>query len=114
MQLSVVSIDLLAQRPQVVRVAAASDLKFAMEELSKEFESKTGTRVEMTIGSSGNFFAQIESGAPFDLFFSADIEYPKKLEAKGFAESGTLLEYALGQIVIWTPAGSLVNVAQER
>jgi len=113
-QLSVVSRDLLAQETQAVRVAAAADLKFAMEELSKEFERKTGTRVEMTIGASGNFFGQIQSGAPFDLFFSADMEYPKKLEAAGFAESGTPFEYALGQILIWTPAGSLVNVAQDR
>jgi len=104
--------DLRAQERKVVRVASAADLKFAMEELSKEFESKTGTRVEMTIGSSGNFFAQIESGAPFDLFFSADMDYPNKLKGSGFTEPGTLFEYALGQIVIWTPANSPVDVGQ--
>src|SRR5438105_1613645 len=63
-----------------IRVAVAADLKFAMEELAKEFESQTGTRVEVTSGSSGNFFAQIQSGAPFDLFFSADVEYPRSEE----------------------------------
>ncbi|HVH70165.1 MAG TPA: molybdate ABC transporter substrate-binding protein [Candidatus Dormibacteraeota bacterium] len=97
---------------QKIRVAAAADLKFAMDELSNEFASKKGIRVDVTSGSSGNFFAQIQSGAPFDLFFSADMEYPKKLEAGGFTEPGTLYEYALGRIVICTPAGAEVDVAK--
>ena len=57
---------------------------------------------------------QIQGGAPFDLFFSADMDYPKKLEASGSAEPGTLFEYALGQMVIWTPANSQVSVAREK
>ena len=96
-----------------MRVAAAADLKFAMDELAKDFESKTGTKVDVTMGSSGNFFAQIQSGAPFDLFFSADMDYPKRLEASGLAEPGTLFEYALGQMVIWTPANSPIDVAKD-
>lgn len=112
--LAAVSSGLHAEAQKMVRVAAAADLKFAMDGISQEFESKTGVKVDVTTGSSGNFFAQIQSGAPFDLFFSADMEYPKKLEAAGFAESGTRFEYALGQIVIWTPANSLVDVAQAR
>ena len=106
--------DLRAQEQKVVRVAGAADLKFVMEELSKEFESKTGAKVDITTGSSGNFFAQIQSGAPFDLFFSADMDYPRRLEASRLTEPGTLFEYALGQIVIWTPANSQVNVIQDR
>jgi molybdate transport system substrate-binding protein len=113
MLLPAASMDLRAQEQKVVRVAAAADVKFAMEELSKEFENKTGTKVDVTTGSSGNFFAQIQGGAPFDLFFSADLDYPKKLEASGSAEPGTLFEYALGRIVIWTPANSEVTVARE-
>jgi len=87
-----------------LRVAAAADLKFAMAELSKEFENKTGVKTDVTSGSSGNFFAQIQGGAPFDLFFSADIRYPEKLEAAGLTEPRTMLEYAVGRIVIWAPA----------
>lgn len=113
-QLTVASVHLDAQEQKVVRVAAAADLKFAMEELSREFESKTRTQVDVTTGSSGNFFAQIQSGAPFDLFFSADMDYPKKLDASGFAEPGTLCEYALGGIVIWTPANSKVDVTKDK
>lgn len=114
MQSAVAPVHLGAQEQKVVRVAAAADVKFAMDELSKDFESKTGTKVDVTTGSSGNFFAQIQSGAPFDLFFSADMDYPKKLEASGFAEPGTLYGYALGGIVIWTPANSPLDVAKDQ
>jgi molybdate transport system substrate-binding protein len=114
MPLTVLSTSFRAQEQKVVRVAAAADLKFAMEKLSQDFESKTGIKVDVTAGSSGNFFAQIQSGAPFDLFFSADMDYPKKLEATGYVEPGTLYEYALGRIVIWTPASAKVDVAKDR
>jgi molybdate transport system substrate-binding protein len=96
-----------------IRIAAASDLKFAMGELSENFEKQTGTRTNVTYGSSGNFFSQMQNGAPFDLFFSADVEYPRKLEAAGLTERGTLYEYAIGRIVIWTPADAKVDVAKE-
>jgi molybdate transport system substrate-binding protein len=97
---------------QEVRVAAAADLKFAMTELTGQFEMQAGTKVDVTYGSSGNFFAQLQNGAPFDLFFSADIDYPRKLEAAGLAEPGTLYQYAVGRIVIWAPADAKVNVAK--
>ena len=98
---------------QEIAVAAAADLKFAMGELAANFEKQTGTKVNVTYGSSGNFFSQIQNGAPFDLFFSADVEYAKKLEAGGQAEPGTLYEYAMGRIVIWCPGDSKVEVAKE-
>jgi molybdate transport system substrate-binding protein len=86
---------------------------FAMVELSENFEKQTGTRITVTYGSSGNFFSQMQNGAPFDLFFSADIEYPRKLEAAGLAEPGTLYEYAVGRIVIWMPSDAKVDVAKQ-
>ena len=101
-----------AQREEV-RIAAAADLKFAMGELSEEFGKQTGIKVDVTYGSSGNFFSQVQNGAPFDLFFSADMDYPKKLEATGLAEPGTLYEYAVGRIAIWTPVDAKVDVAKE-
>jgi molybdate transport system substrate-binding protein len=104
--------DLEAQSTEI-RVAAAADLNFAMADLSGQFEKQTGIRVNVTSGSSGNFFSQIQNGAPFDLFFSADIEYPRKLAAAGFAEPETLREYALGRIVIWMPAGAKPDVAKQ-
>ncbi|HEY6386522.1 MAG TPA: molybdate ABC transporter substrate-binding protein [Candidatus Acidoferrum sp.] len=100
-----------AMHAQEIRVAAAADLKFAMQDVAARFEKQTGTKVDVTYGSSGNFFSQFQNGAPFDLFFSADIDYPRKLEAAGLAEPGTLYEYAIGRIAIWTPADAKVDVA---
>lgn len=96
-----------------MRVAAAADLQFAMKELTETFERQSGEKVEVTFGSSGNFFSQLQNGAPFDLFFSADVDYPHKLEAAGLAEPGTFYEYALGRIVIWTLADAKVDVSKE-
>ena len=115
--LLIISIFLLRRdveaQGQEIRVAAAADLNFAMVDLSGQFEKQTGIKVNVTSGSSGNFFSQIQNGAPFDLFFSADVEYPKKLAASGFAEPETLEEYAQGRIVIWAPAGTKVDVTKQ-
>jgi molybdate transport system substrate-binding protein len=101
----------LRAQGQEIRVAAAADLKFAMDDLAAQYRKQTGNTLEVTYGSSGNFFSQLQNGAPFDLFFSADIEYPRKLEAAGLAEPGTLYEYAVGRIVIWAPPDSKLDVA---
>jgi molybdate transport system substrate-binding protein len=98
---------------QEISVAAAADLQFAMRDLAGQFEKQTGIKVSVTYGSSGNFFAQLQYGVPFDLFFSADIDYPKRLESAGLTEVGTLCMYAVGRIVIWTPADSRVDVAKQ-
>ena len=81
-----------------------------MKELTARFERQTGSKINLVFGSSGNFFAQLQNGAPFDLFFSADIEYPRKLEAAGLAEPGSLYEYATGKIVLWVPGNSPVDL----
>jgi molybdate transport system substrate-binding protein len=101
-----------AMRAEEIRVAAAADLEFAMKDVAAQFEKQTGTKVDVTYGSSGNFFSQLQNGAPFDLFFSADIDYPRKLEAAGLAEPGTVYEYAIGRIAIWTPAEAQVDVVR--
>lgn len=106
-------VDAQAQGKEI-RVAAAADLQYAMGDLAQQFEQQTGTKVSATYGSSGNFFSQIQNGAPFDLFFSADIGYPEKLEAAGLAEPGTIYEYAVGRIVIWIPGEAQLDVTKER
>src|SRR5438309_1442053 len=72
-----------------ISVAAASDMNFAFKEIDAEFEEKTGNTVRLSLGSSGDFFAQISNGAPFDLYFSAEISYPTELEGAGLAEPGS-------------------------
>src|SRR5258708_10012146 len=102
-----------ASNAQEIRVAAAADLKFALDELDAQFQKQTGKKIDVSYGSSGNFFAQIQNGATFDLLLSADIEDPRKLEGAGPAEPGTLYAYAVGPVVIWMPAdarGELVTV----
>lgn len=95
-----------------LRIAAAADLQFAMQDLAAQFEQSTHTKVDVTYGSSGNFFSQLQNGAPFDLFFSADIGYPRKLEAAGFAAPNSLYEYAVGRIAIWMPKNAVLDLAK--
>jgi molybdate transport system substrate-binding protein len=89
-----------AQTP--LRIAAASDLQFVFPVLTAQFERESRHRVDVSFGSSGNFYAQLQNGAPFDLFFSADVDYPKRLESSGLTVEGTLAEYASGRVVLWT------------
>jgi molybdate transport system substrate-binding protein len=92
-------------------VAAAADLKFAMDELVGAFRTAhPEVVVTVSYGSSGNFFSQIQNGAPFDVFFSADAVYPRRLAEAGLAPPGGVFEYAVGRIVIWAPASSPVRV----
>jgi molybdate transport system substrate-binding protein len=95
-----------------ITIAAASDLNFAIKELVVEYEKTTGNHVKLSLGSSGNFYSQIQNGAPFDLYFSADIGYPKKLEAAGLTVPGSLYRYAVGRIVLWTGSKSQIDVSQ--
>jgi molybdate transport system substrate-binding protein len=92
-----------AQAGEKITVAAAADLKFAMDEMIAAFErANPGDRVDAVYGSSGKFRTQIEQGAPYDLYFSADIAYPRALAAAGFAATETR-PYALGRLVLWSP-----------
>jgi molybdate transport system substrate-binding protein len=85
-----------------ITVAAASDLQFAMSELVAGFRSThPDDTVEVIYGSSGKFAAQLANGAPFDLFFSADISYPRALEQQGLT-GGPTRPYAVGRIVLWS------------
>jgi molybdate transport system substrate-binding protein len=97
---------------QTLTIAAAADLVFCLDVLNHDFQAAhPGADLKVSSGSSGNFFAQIETGAPFDVFLSADMKYPRDLVKAGFAEEKTLTPYALGRIVLWTtsPAVDLMG-----
>lgn len=87
---------------ETARVAAAADLRFALNELLPLFQKNNPThQLELVMGSSGKFMQQIENGAPFDIFFSADVNYPKRLVASGKALA-PVTTYAFGRIVLWS------------
>ena len=90
-------------------IAAASDLRFALDEVVEQFKAdRPGEDIKVIYGSSGKLFAQIANGAPFDLYFSADIAYPRELEQKGLT-AGPTRPYAVGRIVLWSLDASLAN-----
>jgi molybdate transport system substrate-binding protein len=93
-----------------VIVAAASDLSFPIKEIIVQFEQKTGHTVKLTLGSSGNFQAQIVNGAPFDVYLSADVDYVRELDKKGLIEPNTFHAYAAGTLVLWVPNSSSLDV----
>jgi molybdate transport system substrate-binding protein len=93
-----------------IRVAAAADLSFAMKDVAARFEAQTGNKVVLSFGSSGNFYAEIGNGAPFDVFCSADTSYPQQLINSGLAFSDSLYAYARGSIVLWAPKGSTLDL----
>src|ERR1043166_5468633 len=105
MKILVVLLGILAAvlplEADTVNVAAASDLSFALKEIIESFEHKTGNQVHLTLGSSGNFYAQILNGAPFDVFVSADMDYPRQLEMKGYTVPGSLFTYGIGGLAVW-------------
>lgn len=92
----------LAAHAEKITIAAAADLKFAMDEIVGQFRTAhPADQVEVIYGSSGRFQTQIQQGAPYDLYFSADIAFPRELARKGFAAS-EVRPYAFGRIVLWS------------
>ena len=104
------SISVVPVRAETINVAAASDLSFVLHEMIGPFEHETGNHVRLTLGSSGNFYAQIVNGAPFDVFLSADMDYPKQLETKGYAVPGSVFTYGLGALALWVPKQSTLKL----
>jgi len=97
-----------------VRVAAASDLRFALDEVLATVVTARdpGLDVTVTYGSSGQFLQQIVNGAPFDLYLSADLAYPQELVDMGRATPDDLFPYAVGRLVLWVPEGSELDPSQ--
>jgi molybdate transport system substrate-binding protein len=96
---------------QEITVAAAADLQFAMPDIGEQFHKATGKNVKLIYGSSGSFYQQLQNGAPFDMFFSANLDYAKKLEATGLTVPGSYYQYAKGKIVIWVPKDSALDLS---
>ena len=93
-----------------LNVAAASDLQFVMLDVGARFQKESGQQVRFTYGSSGNVFQQLQNGAPFDMFFSANVDYAKRLEAAGLADPGSYYQYARGKIAFWVRNDSKLDL----
>jgi len=92
-----------------VLVAVASNFAKPMEEIASAFKKATGHSAQLSFGASGKFVAQIENGAPFEVFLSADEKKPEKLTESGFAVPGTRFTYALGTLVLWSAKPGYVD-----
>ena len=97
---------------QEITVAAAADMSAALPGLVSAYTKKTGLAVKLSFGSSGNLTNQIRNGAPFDVFFSADEDYPQQLIAEGLVSKDTLYRYAVGRLVLWVPGDSPLDLSK--
>ena len=99
--------------PAPLRIAAAADLRYALEDVVKAFRQQhSDVRIEPAYGSSGMFYAQLVNHAPFDLYLSADVQYPRNLSEQGLIVPGSDFTYANGRIVLWTGNAAGVDVAR--
>jgi len=92
-----------------VRIAAASDLNAALADLVGRFSASRAIDVTVSYGSSGNFYAQLLNQAPFDIFLSADVTYPRQLASRGLTLPDSDFTYAIGRIVLWVPRSSRID-----
>jgi len=92
-----------------IRVAAASNFANAITSIAQRFEINTGHKVTLIFGSTGKHYAQIKNGAPFDVFFAADIKRPELLEKEHIALAGSRFTYAIGKLVLWSPTPNYVD-----
>ena len=99
---------------RTVRVAAAANLKFALDDVATRLaERRPPIRVETTYGSSGSLHAQLRQRAPYDVYLSADFEYPRDLIAQGIGSKRDLFTYAVGRIVVWVPTRSMLAIERD-
>ena len=99
----------LSAQADEVRVAVAANFATPLKTLAAEFEKESGHTLALSAGASGKLYAQIKSGAPFDVFLSADDETPSRLEKEGDAVSGSRFTYAVGRLVLWSAQPNTVD-----
>jgi molybdate transport system substrate-binding protein len=95
-----------ALRAAELRIAVAANFLATLQRLAPQYEHASGTRLVLSAASSGQLYAQIVAGAPFDIFLSADVQRPLQLERTGRAERGSRFTYAIGRLVLWSPTAA--------
>ncbi|MDG2531965.1 molybdate ABC transporter substrate-binding protein [Caulobacter endophyticus] len=91
------------------KVAVAANFTEPAKAIAAQFEKATGHKATLSFGSSGQFYAQIANGAPYEVFLSADVERPQKAETDGLAVPGSRFTYATGRLVLWSKTPGLVD-----
>ncbi|MEI7537374.1 MAG: molybdate ABC transporter substrate-binding protein [Comamonadaceae bacterium] len=91
------------------RIAVAANFASPLRALAVDFEMKTGHKLLLSAGATGKLYTQIKSGAPFDVFLSADDETPAKMEREGLAVAGSRFTYAVGKLVLWSIQADVVD-----
>lgn len=92
-----------------VRVAVAANFLSTLNEMITNFKADTGHTVVVSSGSTGKLYAQIQNGAPFEVFFSADVKHPQLLEEEGLAVKGSRFTYSVGRLTLWSPDPDMVK-----
>ena len=92
-----------------VQVAVAANFTVPMKSIAEAFENSTGHKATLSYGSTGKLYAQISNGAPFDVFLSADVDTPARLEMESLAVAGSRFTYATGRLVLWSAKPGLVD-----
>ena len=111
--LCVLSVATSARAAESVSIAAAADLSYCLDDINAAFKkAHPGADLKVSSGSSGNFTTQIKNGAPFEVFLSADVSFPRELIKAGFADESTLMIYAVGRIVLWTSTPDKIDVTK--
>jgi len=100
---------LSAPAAEEVRIAVATNFLSTVKEIVVKFERDIGHTAVVSSGSSGKLYAQIRNGAPFDVFFSADVTRPRLMEKEGLAVEGSRFTYAVGRLTLWSPHSTLVT-----
>lgn len=100
-------------RAETIAVAVASNFSAPLAEIAREFERETGHKLQVSSASTGKLYAQIDNGAPFDVFLSADRATPERLVEQGLAQASSRLTYARGRLVLWSAWGDRVDEAAE-
>ncbi|MDP3813499.1 molybdate ABC transporter substrate-binding protein, partial [Pseudomonas sp.] len=96
-------------RAAEVQVAVAANFSAPIQAIAGEFEQDTGHKLVAAFGATGQLYAQIRHGAPFELFFSADESTPAKLESEGLGVSGSRFTYAIGRLVLWSAKAGYID-----
>jgi molybdate transport system substrate-binding protein len=108
--LAVICTSCALQAQNTLTVAVAANLQPAVKEIAEKFEKQNGTHVALVFGSSGNLTTQIENGAPYDVFLSADMSYPERLASEGLGMRESLQRYAVGRLVLWVKKDSHIDL----